>query len=59
MNPPIDAPDVPAPWAPGGARRVAAALAMLLVLVFSAAAIASMPDTAASGPVSTEQRPAG
>lgn len=56
MNPTTD---VPAPWAPGGARRVAAALAMLLVLVFSAVAIASMPDTEASAGISVEHRPAG
>ncbi|MGD9991394.1 hypothetical protein [Pseudonocardia sp.] len=54
---------VPAPWRPGRARRIAAAIAMLLVLAFSAAAVASMPDTAASAGVSAgasaERRPAG
>ena len=42
----------PVPWRPGRARRIGAAVALLLVLAFSVAAVASMPDSGTSAGVS-------
>ncbi|GAY09743.1 hypothetical protein [Pseudonocardia sp. N23] len=58
MNPTTPATDVPPPWQPGRARRIAAGLVMLLVLAFSVGAVASMPEGGAvAGPAAVVGSP--